>query len=98
MDKPSKSDASKGNDAEYTLPLNPAKERSILALFDEDDRYTDEALALNNSVVSILMPIVQEVLRNGFSIREIIHALHLAVTDIELDVILEITPFRKDHN
>jgi len=72
--------------------LHPARVRSVLSLFNEDDLYTDEAFALNESVVIALTPIVKEAIRNGFSIREIIHVLHLAVTDIELDVILDITP------
>lgn len=81
---------SKGNTAKYTLPLNPASVRSVLSLFDKDDLYTDEAFELNSAMFTALMPVVKEALQKGFSIREIIHVLHLAVTDLELDVILDI--------
>lgn len=90
MNKPSKGDGSQSDSGEYTLPLNPARVRSVLTLFDEDDRYTDEASALNTSVITVLTPIVKEELQKGFSIREIVHALHLAVTDLELDIILDL--------
>ena len=83
---------------EYTLPLNPAKVRSVLTLFDKDDLYTDEAFTLNTSVLTALTPVVEEALKNGFSIREIIHVFHLAVTDLELDIILDIPLIQGKHD
>ena len=75
------------------LKINPAETRSILSLFDKDDRYTDEALDLNVSIQRAIAPIVKDALQAGFPIREIIHLIHLAVTDTELDVILELFHF-----
>ena len=54
--------------------------------------YTDEATKLDYEALEKLKPLFQTYAGLGFSPREIAHVLHAAVTDVEIDFILDQRP------
>jgi len=58
-------------------------------LFDENDRYTEEANKLSGRVYNRLRPIIEEMAEEGFSIRDIEYIAQRDVTDICLNLLLD---------
>lgn len=64
-------------------------------LFDSDERYTDDALAIDNEVNVAVSAIFKKWLAQGYKVREITGLLHAAVDTagcfqiLELDVKLK---------
>ena len=59
-------------------------------LFNENETYTRESIKIMSEVESLLNPLVKEKINENYSIRELEYILHQTVTDIMLDIILEI--------
>lgn len=78
-----------------TLYHRKAAVREVLSLFDKDDCFTEEAMKLCEDARKVLMPLVEEALKSGFPIREVIHLLKWAAMDIELDVLVGIIDLKQ---
>ena len=63
-----------------------------MKLFDDDDRYTEEAMFLDSDITVAIRDRVKEYVANGYSIRELMHIAMMAVLALECELILE-----KDH-
>lgn len=60
----------------------------MAALYDKNHRYTPMAEILESRVNDAIKPIFDDMVKNGFSPREISHIIKQAVCDIELTVVL----------
>lgn len=58
-------------------------------LFNGNDRYTDEGLALDHATANALRGIVATYRERGFSLRDIEYVMSHTVTDLCLDEILK---------
>lgn len=58
-------------------------------LFTETNRYSEAAAKLDHEALVLLRPLFQAYQDLGFNPRDISHILHLAVTDLELEFILQ---------
>jgi hypothetical protein len=59
------------------------------SLFNEDERYTPEALEIDETTSNILRTIMLNFKNLGFSIREISHIMQNAIIGIEAEEILK---------
>jgi hypothetical protein len=59
------------------------------SLYDENERYTEAALALDKEAGSLLRPLMERYQGEGYSIREIAGIVQKAVFDLECEAILE---------
>jgi hypothetical protein len=59
-----------------------------MQLFNEDSRYTEDALKLDREINDALMDIFRKWIDKGYSVREIGHIVGLAVWDVELHYVL----------
>jgi len=57
-------------------------------LFDENDKYTEEANKLSMRVCSKLLPDINEMSERGYSLRDIEYVCQKAIMDICLSLIL----------
>lgn len=60
-----------------------------MKLFDEKEKYTEEAMHLDSLVNQALRPIIYEYIGYGYSIREIIHIIAMAALTLECEYLLE---------
>jgi hypothetical protein len=54
------------------------------SLFDENDKYTPEALALDREAQALLRPIVERCKKQGISLRDLDYVLSGAVNEVIL--------------
>ena len=57
-------------------------------LFQEDGRYTSDAIHLLGEVEKLLKPLIKSYAKHGYSIREVSHVAQAAITDFESEFIL----------
>lgn len=57
-------------------------------LFQEDGRYTSEAIQLLQEIKKVIKPIIKGYAKNGYSIRELSHVAQAVITDFEAEFIL----------
>lgn len=62
--------------------------RKIMELFDNNHRYTNEALRLENEIRSALRPIFEAALAKGVSPRELAYLTFQAGNDLSLESLL----------
>jgi len=69
-------------------------------LFNDDDRYTDEALSLDAEIQHVMTPIIKKYFDKGYSVRDIEYILHGTVTCVCLDKIMDenLNLFRKSQS
>lgn len=58
------------------------------SLYDKKDRYTEEALHLDNETCRLLFPLMREYAKLGYSAREIAHVVTNAISMLECELIL----------
>jgi hypothetical protein len=58
-------------------------------LFDENDRYTQDATRFDQRASRCLQPLIDDAVREGFSVRDVMTLLNLTVMDLGLMAILE---------
>ena len=58
------------------------------SLFDENNRYTPNAIAIDGEANAVLTPIFQKYLNMGYSPQEIAHIMSRAVLENELAALL----------
>lgn len=73
-----------------------AQENMNKHLFDQNDKYTQNATHLDYVVGRKLKVIVEDYLKQGYHIREITHVMLLTIFDLELNVILDNDAIRRD--
>lgn len=57
-------------------------------LFQEDGRYTSDAIHLLGEISKVINPIIKGYAKNGYSIRELSHVAQAVITDFEAEFIL----------
>ena len=69
-------------------------------LFQEDGRYTSDAIHLIGQLRKVFKPIIKGYAKNGYSIREISHIAQAAIFDFENEYILtkQVAKFKKEKN
>jgi ribosome modulation factor len=60
------------------------------SLYDNEFRYTKDAVALSNATHSLLREIFSQYVKKGYSPREIAHLICGEITDLELNAVLDI--------
>ncbi len=61
-------------------------------MFDENHRYTPDALNLDREASAALQPLFERYLKLGYSPRDIFTIISHAVFDLELDVVMSTKP------
>jgi len=59
-----------------------------MKFFDENNKYTEEALYLDTEVSKLLRPVYDKYIEMGYGPREISHIISLANMDTEVETIL----------
>jgi hypothetical protein len=69
-------------------------------LYDENEKYTEEASLLDKKVNEALRPIISEYVARGYNVREICHIIAMEILAMECDFILEkdYTRFKEEKN
>lgn len=57
-------------------------------LFQEDERYTSDAIHLLGEIRKVIKPIIKGYAKNGYSIRELSHIAQATISDFEAEFIL----------
>jgi len=60
-----------------------------MKLFDDKDKYTEEALQIDYEITKAVRDIVKPYADNGYSIRELLHIAAMAALTLECELILE---------
>ena len=66
------------------------------SLYDKDCRYTNEACQFSNEIDKAIRTIFKQMVKDGFSPREISHLAQSVVMDLELDSVLGMEPSKDD--
>lgn len=64
-------------------------------LFDDEEKYTEPGLSLDREAGEALRSVFEKYVRAGFSVRDISHIVHGAVTDLELTILLDWNDIKK---
>lgn len=54
----------------------------------KDDKFTDAAHTLSMETRSVLRPIYERLVQDGYSVREVAHVMEWVVKDLEMDAVL----------
>ena len=60
-----------------------------MKLFDEDEKYTEEAHYLDGEITKAMIGIAKKYVDLGYPIREVTHVMAMAALTVECELILE---------